>query len=123
MDNKVTTCFTLWNLVDIDQKDHKIKELAKLLFDGMKDWPTFNQTEISDFIKELKIYFGDPLTITGINSRKFDGINGWKVEAGWSIAELIRISTEFCNESHFDKIVDNILSYYNDEFNKVDFIA
>ena len=123
MDNKITTYSTLWNLVDIDQKDHKLKNIATLFLNAMNDWPTYNKTDIQDFINELKAYFGTPLTIEKIDKRKFDGQNAWQVEAGSSIVELIDTSTGFYNQSDFDKIIDTVLSYYNDEFNKVDFIA
>lgn len=123
MDNKITTYATLWNLVDIDQKDHKLKNIATLFLNAMNDWPTYNQTDIQDFINELKAYFGTPLTIEKIDKKKSDGQNAWQVEARSSIAELIDTSTRFYNQSDFDKIIDTVLSYYNDEFNKVDFIA
>lgn len=123
MNNKITTYSTLWNLVDIDTKDHKLNYIATLFLNAMNDWPTYNQTDIQDFIKEFKAYFGFPLTIEKIDKKKFDGQNAWQVEAGSSIAELIDTSIKFCNESDFDKIIDNVLNYYNDEFNKVDFIA
>jgi hypothetical protein len=89
----------------------------------MNDWPSYNQTDIQDFINELKAYFGTPLTTEKIDKRKLDGQNAWQLEAGSSIAELIDTSTRFCNQSDFDKIIDSVLSFYNDEFNKVDFIA
>jgi hypothetical protein len=79
----------------------------------MNDWPTFDQKEIGEFIKELKDYFGTPLTIEKITAKKFDGKNAWQIEAGSSIADLIDISTRFCNQSDFDKIVDNFLNYYS----------
>lgn len=123
MDDKITTYSTFWNLVDIDKKDHKLRDIATLFLNAMNDWPTYNQTDIQDFINELKAYFGAPLTIEKIDKRKFDGQNAWQVEAGNSIAELIDTSTRFCNQSDFDKIIDGVRSFYNDEFNKVDFIA
>jgi hypothetical protein len=123
MNNKITSYSTLWNLVDIDTKDHKLKDIATLFLNAMNDWPTYNQTDIKDFIDELKAYFGSPLTIEKIDKKKFEGQNAWQVEAGSSIAELIDTSARFCNQSDFDKIIDSILNYYNDEFNKVDFIA
>ena len=112
MDNKITTYSTLYDLVDIDTKDHKLKDIATLFLNAMNDWPTFNQKDISDFIKELKDYFGTPLTIEKITAKGFDGQNAWQVEAGSSIADLIDISIRFCNQSDFDKIVDCFLNYY-----------
>ncbi|SHH79378.1 EF-Tu C-terminal domain-related protein [Winogradskyella jejuensis] len=123
MDNKIETYDTLWSLVDLDTENHKVKDIAKLFLNAMNDWPTLNQTLISDFIKEFKTFFGKPLTIEKLNTKKFNGQNTWQLEAGSSIAELMSISTRFCNESDFDKITANILNHYNKEFNKVDFIA
>lgn len=113
MGNKITTYSTLFDLVDIDTKDHKQKDIATLFLNAMNDWPTYNQKEISDFVKELKDYFGNPLTIEKISAKKFDGQNAWQIEAGSSIAELIDISTKFCNQSDFDKIVENFLNHYS----------
>jgi predicted acetyltransferase len=123
MDNTITTYSTLLNLVDIDIKDHKQKDIATLFLNAMKDWDTYNQTEIADFINELKKYFGTPLTIDNITKKKLDEQNAWKLEAGSSIINLIDISLKFFNQSNFDKIVEDLLSYYNQEFKKVDFIA
>ena len=123
MDNKIETYNTLWSLVDLDTEDHKVKDITTLFLNAMNDWSTLNQTLISDFIGELKHYFSEPLTIEKLESNKFNGQNAWQLEAGSSIADMIDISTKFCNESEFDKIINNILNYYNKEFNKVDFIA
>jgi hypothetical protein len=120
MDNTITTYSTLWNLVDIDTKEHKQKDIASLFLNAMNDWGPFNQTEIADFINELKKYFGIPLTIENINKKKFDGKNAWQLEAGSSITELIGISTEFYNQSEFDKIVDSFLSYYGSLATRLD---
>lgn len=120
MDNKITTYTTLYDLVDIDAKDHKQKDIATLFLDAMNDWPTYNQKEIADFIRELKDYFGTPLTIEKISAKKFDGQNAWQIEAGSSIADLIDISTKFCNQSDFDKIIENFLKYYSSLINQAD---
>jgi hypothetical protein len=122
MDNKITTYSTLYNLVDLDLKDHMIKDLAMPLLEAMNDW-TPCRDNISEFTNDLKSYFGTPLTIESISNKKFDTGNAWKMEAGSSIVKLIKISTKLCNESEFDKIVENVLDYYNQEFSKVDFIA
>ncbi|WP_276373968.1 hypothetical protein [Chryseolinea sp. H1M3-3] len=123
MDNKIETYSTLWNLVDLDQTNHKLKEIAGLFLNAMNDWPKYDRHKIADFVIELKEYFGAPLTIEKIRSKKFNGQNAWQVEAGSSIAELIDTSIRFCNESNFDNIFKNILDLYEQEFNKVDFIA
>ena len=123
MDNTITTYSTLWKLVDIDINDHKQKDITSLFLNAMNDWDTFNLTKIADFTNELKDYFGRPLTIDNINKKELDGQNAWKTEAGSSIVNLIDISSQFCNESDFDKIVETFLKFYNREFKKVDFIA
>ena len=113
MDNKITTYSTLYDLVEIDSKDHKQKEIATLFLNAINDWPTYKQKEIADFVKELKDYFGTPLTIEKISAKKFDRQNAWQIEAGSSIADLIDISTRFCNQSDFDKIVESFLNFYS----------
>lgn len=113
MYNEITTYSTLYDLVDLDTKDHKLKDISTLFLCAMTDWPTFDQMEIDQFVKELKDYFGNPLTIEKITARKFDGQNAWQIEAGSSIVDLIVISTRFCNQSDFDKIVASVLNYYS----------
>ncbi|MFY7733540.1 MAG: hypothetical protein ACOVSR_08650 [Bacteroidia bacterium] len=100
-----------------------MKDIATLFLNAVNDWPTQDQSKIADFVQELKEYFGSPLTVEKIDARKFNGQNAWQVEAGISIAELIETSTSFCNESNFDNILKNILDFYEQEFNKTDFIA
>jgi hypothetical protein len=126
MDSKIITYSTLWNLVEIDVKKDTLKDISTLFLNAMNDWPTYNQANIADFITELKNHFGTPLTIEKIDSQKLDissDLSVWRNEAGSSIADLIDISTKFCNQSNFDQIVENILNHYSEEFNKVDFIA
>jgi hypothetical protein len=113
MGNKITTYSKLFDLVDIDIKDHKQKDIATLFLNAMNDWPTYNQEKIDDFIKELKDYFGTPLTFEKITAKEFDGQHAWQIEAGSSIAALLDISTRFCNQSDFDKIVDSFLNHYS----------
>lgn len=105
----------LIDAVDKDEKSHRTRELAELFISAMNDWPTFNQTDIDAFVKELKDYFGTPLTIEKIDSKRLRfGIEGsaWRHEAGTSIAELIDRSIRFDGESDFDKILERILNYY-----------
>jgi hypothetical protein len=123
MDKHILTYSTLWSLVNLDTKDHKQKDIAQLFLNAMLDWKNTDPTTISDFIKDLKKYFGTPLTIDKIADKHYDGNNAWDIEAGSSITDLIDLSSKFYNETDFDKIVDNILKYYEQEFSKVDFIA
>ena len=123
MDSKIETYSTLWNLVDIDKTDHKTKDIAILFLNAMNDWTTPNQHKIADFVKEVKKYFGSPLTIQKIDAKKLNGQNAWQLETGSSIAELIDTSVRFYSESNFDNIIKSILDFYEQEFSKTDFIA
>lgn len=115
MKNKITTYSELYDLVEFDTSKNKLKQIAELFLIAMNDWPTFNQTEIIDFIKELKEYFGSPITLEKIDSKKLNSIDVWKIESGSSIAEVIQLSKIFFNETDFDKIVSNILKYYDNK--------
>lgn len=125
MDIEVKTYSTLYNLVEADENEHELKKLAILFLEAMNDWPAFNQDFISEYLQELKDYFGFPITLEKIDSKNkvFDGKNGWKIESGSSIAEMIEFSKLSLNEIEFEVIIQNILNYYNNEFKKVDFIA
>lgn len=118
INNKIETYSVLEDLVDLDLADHKLKDIAVLFLSAMNDWPTPNQYFIADFVKELKGYFGSPLSIEKIDGKKFDGRNAWQVEAGSSIAEVIDMSTRFYSESNFDNILKNILDFYEQELGK-----
>ncbi len=122
---EVKTYSTLYNLVEADENEHELKKLAILFLEAMNDWPAFNQDLISEYLQELKDYFGFPITLEKIDSKIkfFDGKNGWKIESGSSIAEMIEFSKLYLNEIEFEVIIQNILNYYNNEFKKVDFIA
>ena len=116
MTRNITTYKTLDNLVQLDTIDHKVKDIAQLFLSAMNDWTTFNQTNIADFVRELKEYYGSPLTVEKIDSKEFDNsdeLNDWRHTAGSSIAEMIEMSTQFCNEADFDKILSNILNHYS----------
>lgn len=122
MKNKITTNSELYDLVELDTTSYKIKQIAELFSTAMNDWPTYNQNEITDFVKEVKEYFGSPLTIEKIdakNKNEIDEVNFWRIESGSSIAEMIEFSKLYFNETDFDKIVSDILSYYSKkEINK-----
>lgn len=125
MDSEIKTYTTLWNLVNSDESEHKMKDLANLFLVAMNDWPTYNQELISEFLNELTEFYGIPICLETIDSRirTFEGIDAWKIESGSSIAEMIEFSKIYFNEIKFDKIIQNLLNHYNIEFKKVDFIA
>ena len=102
----------LYDLVERDTENNKLKEIAELFLNAMTDWPSYNLEEIDTFILELKEYFGNPLTLDKISSKEFQNINAWKHESGSSIAELIEYSKLYYNETDFDTIINMILNYY-----------
>lgn len=67
----------LQEAVESDTDSYYIKGLAEFLINAMIDWPTYNQSRISDFVKEL--------------------------EAGLSIAEMIELSTRLTTKKNSTK--------------------
>ncbi len=102
----------LYDLVESDTENSKLKEIAELFLTAMNDWPTYNLEEIDTFLLELKEYFGNPLTLDKISSKEFQNVNAWKHESGSSIAEMIEYSKLYYNETDFDVILDLILNNY-----------
>lgn len=124
MDTKIETYSTLYNLIELDFENNSIKVLGKLLLSAMTDWPTECE-KIEDFINEFKEYFGNPITSKNIENKKLNAENKnlWRHEAGSSISELIKLSEVEINETDFDKILNKVLTKYEIEYQKVDFIA
>jgi Elongation factor Tu C-terminal domain len=126
MTSTITTIDQLSSLVDIDNKDHKIKDIAELFLNAMTDWTTFNQTNIFEFVQELKQYFGAPLTKEKISQKSLnvsEENSVWRHESGSSIFQMIDTSERFCNESNFDRIFQNVISYYEQLLKIADFVA
>ena len=119
--SSLTKISQLETLVDIDKSDHKLKDVTELFLNAARDWDTFNQTEISEFVTELKQYFGSPLTKEKIKNKPLD--NAWRHEAGSSIFQMLDLSERFCNQTDFDKMINDILSYYEQKMQSIDFIA
>jgi hypothetical protein len=119
--SSLTKISQLWSLVDIDKADHKLKNIAQLFLDAARDWDTPNQYDLSDFIRELKEYFGSPLTKEKIKNKTLKNL--WRAEAGSSIIEMLDISEIFYSQPDFDKILKDIFSYYEQQLQNIDFIA
>ena len=125
MTQKIIAIGTLQDLIDIDKKDHKLKVIADLFVSAMTDWPTYNQTDISEFVSELKAYFGTPLTKDKISNKPINTSNQdvWRHEAGSSIIEMFKLADEFYSEQSFENILQDLFTYYENELLKVDFVA
>ncbi len=111
----------LGTLVDIDKADHKLKDIAELFVKAANDRDTFNQTYISDFVEELKQYFGSPLTKEKVTDKPLD--NAWWHEAGSSIFQMLELSEKFYNQSDLEKTLRDVLFYYEQQMQSIDFIA
>ncbi|ESU21385.1 hypothetical protein FCR2A7T_05580 [Flavobacterium cauense R2A-7] len=112
--NRIETYFELENLLEVDNSTHKLRDVTELFLTAMNDWPTYNQIRIEEFITELKEFFGTPLSIEKIESKKLnlDDENVWRNESGSSICEMIKISKLFYGEANFDNIINSIFNYY-----------
>lgn len=112
--HRILTLDALRNAVRNDTQHHNIKKLAELLVMALNDWPR-DMLEIEDTINEMKAYFGEPMTVERLKSKRFDysmPYNSWRLEAGASLWQMLELSDKLENESDFDKIVARILDYY-----------
>lgn len=115
INSKHTSIGELKDLVEQDRQEHQLKTIAELFLQAANDWPTFDQTEISDFVNELKKYFGDPLTKENISTKavSINDHNAWRHEAGNSIVEMMSLAERSYRESNLEKIVIKIVDYYS----------
>jgi hypothetical protein len=119
MHHKISTIHTLREAVGLDQKEHPVKELAGIFLNAMNDWPAMGQANIGDFVKELKEYFGDPLTKEAVNLKKHDMHTPhywWKREAAGHITDLLKLSEVIYPEADFDTVLNKVLEHYDGEF-------
>lgn len=105
-------------LVDQDESEHVLKDIALLLVNALRDWPTDNRNDIAKCIAEFKAYFGDPFTF--VNGRISNIVPApdwtWRGEAGAALTEMIELSIQHLQLANFDAIVDRVLGYYEQKF-------
>jgi len=109
------TITELCELNDSTQVQNHSSEITRIFIDSFNDWPTKNIENIFDFCDELKSYFGNPITIEKILSKKSnlnESGNSWKLESGESIILLIEKSNLYFAENDFDNIVKIITNNY-----------
>ncbi|MCH5716422.1 EF-Tu C-terminal domain-related protein [Niabella hibiscisoli] len=121
----LTTIQQLETLIVIDRSIHPLRQIASSFVGAMNDWDTEGQISIAEFIKETKDFFGTPLTIDAINNKPIGLSNNsaWKYEAGSSLVEMIRLSQQVYQQSDFDQIAEDMISYYQKQLEKIDFLA
>jgi Domain of unknown function (DUF4279) len=116
MNSRITTFDSLRYLLDLDETDHDLKEMATLFVDALRDWG--NCQNIVKCVEDFKAYFGNPLTVE--NTAHYTGRSNedwaWRGEAGMSLSKMIAISTKAHNIADFDTIVDNFLGHYEQKF-------
>lgn len=112
---QISTFEELKSLVDEEENSSEIKQIASAFLAAANDWDTFNQSLVTEFIKELKDHFGTPLTISKIENKKLGRTHGsWKAEAGCSIVEMIKLGETYFKSSDFDFIFNSLMKYYSD---------
>jgi Domain of unknown function (DUF4279) len=119
MTRKISAYRSLMLLINQDETDHPLKDIALLLGSALVDWPTDNSHDIVKCIQEFKDYFGDPFTFVDgriINIIHFPTYSSWRGEAGWAITKMIELSIKHFDTADFDAIVDRVLSYYVQKF-------
>lgn len=118
MHRKISTYRSLLHLVELDETDHILKDIAQLFLSALRDWPTDNSHDIVKCIQEFKDYFGDPFTF--VDGRITNFVKApdwtWRDEAGAAITEMIELSNLHFNTADFDNVVDRVLSYYEQKF-------
>lgn len=118
MNRKINTYRSLLHLVDLDETDHILKDIAQLFLSALTDWPTDNHHHIVKCIQEFKDYFGDPFTF--VDGRIINIISApdwsWRGESGAALTKMIELSIKHFDTTDFDAIVDRVLSYYEQKF-------
>jgi hypothetical protein len=95
--------------VDNDSDNSITKKAATLLITAMNDWPTFNQTDLFDFLQEFRKDYGEGLTIEKLRTKKT--AEAWKEEAKASIIEMLELD----RAKDFNKMIEEILNKYNNK--------
>jgi hypothetical protein len=94
-----------------DISNSKVKIAAKSLVDAINDWPTLNLSEPKDFLLELRIQIGTPLSFERVrNHLKNLSVSNaaWKIEAMSSLLEVF----EYDKTKTLDEILIDITECY-----------
>ncbi len=118
MTRKIGTFRSLMLLVNLDESDHVLKDIALQFESALRDWPTDNSRDIVKCIQEFKDYFGDPFRFE--NGRIINIAHApdwsWRGESGVALTKMIELSIQHYHTADFDAIVDRVLSYYEQKF-------
>ncbi len=118
MPRKISTFRSLMLLVNLDESDHVLKDIALLFESALRDWPTDNSRDLVKCIQEFKDYFGDPFRFE--NGRIISIVHApdwtWRGESGAALTEMVELSIQHYGTTDFDTIVDRVLSHYEQKF-------
>jgi hypothetical protein len=101
----------LYDGVEQDASDSKIKIAAQALLTAINDWPILNLSEPKELLLALTNEIGVPLTYKKVETySKTLNINNsaWKMEATSSLLEMF----EYDNTKTLDEIINDITIHY-----------
>lgn len=101
----------LYDGVEQDASDSKIKIAAQALLTVINDWPILNLSEPKELLLALTNEIGAPLTpkrIEHYSKTLIVNNNGWKMEAISSLLEMF----EYDNTKILDEIINDITNHY-----------
>ena len=109
--NDIISFEELYDGVEQDATDSKIKTAAQSLLTAINDWPILNLSEPKELLLALTNEIGVPLTHKKVETySKTLNINNstWKMEATSSILEMF----EYDNTKTLDEIINDITIHY-----------
>ena len=106
----------LIDLVDNDPNDNPLKKIGLLFADAMNDWPTQNQTNISEFVQELQNYFGTPITKDVILNKvtSLSNEDAWRKESASSLLELLDLAETQYQEKNIEQLIEVVIKHYEE---------
>ena len=113
-DTNIENIQQLIDLVNNDPNDHPLKKMGFLFAAAMNDWPTQNQTNINEFIQELRCYFGTPITKDVILNKatSLSDEDAWRKESASSLLELLDLAETQYQEKNLEHLIQVIIKYY-----------
>mgnify|MGYP000939234881 CR=1 FL=1 len=109
----------LVDLINNDSNDHSLKKMGLLFATAMNDWPTQNQTNLNEFVQELRNYFGIPLTKEVILAKTTGLSDGdvWRKESADSLLELLDLADTHFKWKNLQQALQEIAAYYESHLN------
>jgi S-DNA-T family DNA segregation ATPase FtsK/SpoIIIE len=115
-DTNIVDLKQLIDLVNNDPNDHLLKKMGLLFLNAMNDWPTQDQTNIGEFVKDLRNYFGTPL-IKEVILAKTTGLSdedAWRKESASSLLELLDLAETQYQEKNLEQLIEVMIKHYEE---------